>query len=104
MMLIGSLFLIIGCAFIAIGSLGLLRMPDVYNRLQAGTKAVTLGAMSVFIGVGFHHPDWWAKLLVIAGFVLFTNPVGSSTIARSARLTGIQPRPLALGDEPHAGD
>lgn len=90
MTVIGDLFLVIGAAFIAIGSLGLVRMPDVYNRLQAGTKAATLGALAVLLGILFHHPDWWAKLLVIAGFVLFTNPVGSSTIARAARLTGVK--------------
>jgi multicomponent Na+:H+ antiporter subunit G len=95
MSIIGNIFLVIGCAFIAIGSLGLIRMPDVFNRLQAGTKAATLGVLAVFIGIGFHHPDWWAKLIVIAGFILFTNPVGSSTIARSARLTGLSPRQLA---------
>jgi len=90
MNLLGDLLLLIGCTIIAIGGLGLLRMPDVYNRLQAGTKTATLGAMSVLLGIGFHHPDWWAKLLVIAGFVLFTNPVGSSTIARAARISGIK--------------
>ncbi len=91
MKLLGDLLLVIGCAIIAVGGLGLLRMPDVYNRLQAGTKTATLGAMSVLLGIGFHHPDWWAKLLVIAGFILFTNPVGSSTIARAARISGIKP-------------
>jgi multicomponent Na+:H+ antiporter subunit G len=91
MNLIGDIFLLLGCAFIALGSLGLIRMPDVYNRLQAGTKAATLGTIAVLIGIGFHHPDWWAKLLVIAGFVLFTNPVGSSTIARAALKSGIEP-------------
>ncbi len=90
MNLLGDLLLLLGCAIIAIGGLGLLRMPDVYNRLQAGTKAATLGALSVLLGIGLHHPDWWAKLLVIAGFILFTNPVGSSTIARAARRSGIE--------------
>jgi multicomponent Na+:H+ antiporter subunit G len=90
-MLIGDVLLLIGSIFIALGSLGLLRMPDVYNRLQAGTKAATLGTLAILLGVGFHHPDWWAKLLVIAGFVLFTNPVGSSSIARAARIAGIEP-------------
>jgi len=91
MNLLGDIFLLIGGAFIALGSLGLIRMPDVYNRLQAGTKAATLGTVAVLLGIGFHHPDWWAKLLVVAGFVLFTNPVGSSTIARAALKTGIEP-------------
>jgi multicomponent Na+:H+ antiporter subunit G len=90
MNLIADIFLVLGCASIAIGGLGLLRMPDVYNRLQAGTKTVTMGAMSVLLGIAMHHPDWWSKLLVIAGFILFTNPVGSSTVARAARLSGIK--------------
>jgi multicomponent Na+:H+ antiporter subunit G len=89
--MIGDILLLIGAVFIALGSLGLARMPDVYNRLQAGTKAATLGTLAILAGIGFHHPAWWAKLLVIAGFVLFTNPVGSSTIARAARLAGIEP-------------
>jgi multicomponent Na+:H+ antiporter subunit G len=91
MNVIGDIFLVIGSLFIAIGSLGLLRMPDVYNRLQAGTKAATLGAMSMLVGIACHQPDWWPKLLVITGFVFFTNPVGSSTIARAARIAGIKP-------------
>lgn len=86
----GDIFLVIGCTFIALGSLGLLRMPDVYNRLQAGTKAATLGTLSVLLGLGIHQPGWWPKLVIIAGFVLFTNPVGSSTIARAAKLTGVR--------------
>ncbi len=86
---IADLFLLLGSSFIAIGCLGLLRMPDVYNRLQAGTKAATLGALALLLGIALHHPDWWSKLLVIAGFILFTNPVGSSTIARAARSAGI---------------
>lgn len=91
MNIVADVLVLIGCVVIAIGGLGLLRMPDVYNRLQAGTKTATLGAMSVLLGIGFHHPDWWAKLLVIAGFILFTNPVGSSTIAHAAYLSGIKP-------------
>jgi multicomponent Na+:H+ antiporter subunit G len=91
MALAGDILLLIGGLFIAVGSLGLWRMPDVYNRLQAGTKAATLGTLAVLLGIAFHHPDWWSKLLVIAGFVLFTNPVGSSTIARASRIAGIEP-------------
>ena len=88
---IGHVFLLIGGLFMFLGALGLLRMPDVYNRIQAGTKAVTLGAMSVLIGVGFEHPDWWGRLLLVGGFILFTNPVGSSTIARALYVSGVRP-------------
>lgn len=91
MRLVGDLFLLMGGLFSLLGALGLLRMPDVYNRIQVGTKAVTLGALGFLLGVGFLYPDWWAKLLCIAGFILFTNPVGSSTIARALYLSGVRP-------------
>lgn len=91
MRLIADLFLLLGAAFLLLGAVGLLRMPDVYGRIQAGTKAVTLGALSLLVGVGFLHPEWWAKLLCIGGFILFTNPVGSSTIARALYLAGVRP-------------
>lgn len=88
---LGDLFLLIGATFSFLGALGLLRMPDVYNRIQAGTKSVTLGSLSVILGVGIHHPGWWANLLIIAILILFTNPVGSSSIARASLLAGLQP-------------
>ena len=88
---LADIFLVIGAAFSLLGALGLLRMPDVYNRIQAGTKAVTLGAMCFLIGVALLHPGWWAKLLCILGFILFTNPVGSSTIARALYVAGVRP-------------
>jgi multicomponent Na+:H+ antiporter subunit G len=91
MRLLADIFLLIGGAFSFLGALGLLRMPDVYNRIQAGTKAVTLGSLSILLGVGILYPEWWAKLLCIAGFILFTNPVGSSTIARALHRAGVRP-------------
>ncbi len=91
MRLLADLFLLLGAAFLFLGALGLLRMPDVYNRIQAGTKAVTLGSLSFLLGIGLLYPAWWAKLLCIAGFILFTNPVGSSTIARALYLAGVRP-------------
>ncbi len=91
MRLAADVFLLLGGLFCVLGSLGLLRMPDVYNRIQAGTKAVTLGALSFLVGVGLLYPQWWAKLLCIGGFILFTNPVGSSSIARALYLSGVRP-------------
>lgn len=91
MRLLADLFLLIGAAFSLLGAIGLLRMPDVYNRIQAGTKAATLGALAFLLGIGLLYPHWWAKLLCIAGFILLTNPVGSSTIARALYLAGVRP-------------
>jgi multicomponent Na+:H+ antiporter subunit G len=91
MRLLADIFLLIGAFFSLLGALGLLRMPDVYNRIQAGTKAVTLGALCFLLGVGLLQPGWWPKLVCIGGFILFTNPVSSSTIARALYLAGVRP-------------
>jgi multicomponent Na+:H+ antiporter subunit G len=91
MRLLADIFLLTGAAFSLLGALGLLRMPDVYNRIQAGTKAVTLGALSLLLGIGLLYPGWWSKLLVIALLILITNPLGSSTIARALLMAGIEP-------------
>jgi multicomponent Na+:H+ antiporter subunit G len=91
MRFIADLFLLFGALFALFAAIGLIRMPDVYNRIQAGTKAATLGVIAMLVGIGFLYPHWWAKLVCIAGFVLFTSPVGSSTIARAVYLANVQP-------------
>lgn len=103
MRLAADLLLLLGAAFALLGAFGLIRMPDVYNRIQAGTKAVTLGAIAFLIGVGLLYPHWWPKLVCIGGFVLFTSPVSSSTIARAIYMAGVKPweraRSAAAGNE-----
>ncbi len=91
MQILGAVFILIGASFLFLGALGLIRMPDVYNRIQAGTKATTLGALSVLLGVAIYHPLWWSKLLIIALFILLTSPVASSTLARAAYKVGLTP-------------
>jgi multicomponent Na+:H+ antiporter subunit G len=89
--MIADLFLLTGAAFTLFGAIGLIRMPDVYNRIQAGTKAVTLGSLSLLIGIALLYPAWWSKLLVIGVLILITNPLGSSTIARALLMAGVKP-------------
>lgn len=89
MSILADAFLILGALFCFLGALGLLRMPDVYNRIQAGTKAVTLGSIALLVGVALHRPEWWPKLLLIGIFILLTNPIGSSTLARAFYLAGV---------------
>ena len=80
---IGAFIILTGSFFLFTASLGLLRMPDFLNRIQAGTKASTLGTLLVIIGTGVINPLWWPKLLVIFIFVVMTNPVSSHCIARA---------------------
>jgi len=74
----------IGVIFLFFGSLGLVRLPDVYNRLQAGTKCTTLGACFTIIGVGILEPAWLPKTLLIALFILVTNPISNHALGRAS--------------------
>lgn len=84
--LIGSLFILLGAVFLFSAGLGLVRMPDAFTRIQAGTKATTLGNLLVLIGIAFFHPGWTLKLILVAFFVLMTNPVSSHALSRAAYL------------------
>ncbi len=94
MLILGNVLVFIGSLFLALGGLGLIRMPDVYNRLQAGTKATTLGAMSVILGSAFLAPAMITKAVLLIVFIAMANPISSSTIGRSAYKAGV---PLASG-------
>jgi multicomponent Na+:H+ antiporter subunit G len=87
--IIGGLIAIGGSLFLLLGSIGLVRMPDAYNRIQAGTKASTLGTILSLTGVIFIVPDWFGKLLLLILFVLITNPVSSHVLARAAYYTKV---------------
>ena len=84
MEMIGSILVLLGAVFHFSPGLGMLRMPDAYTRMQAGTKASTLGNTLVLAGLAFYHPSWSLKLLIIVYFVLMTNPISSHALARAA--------------------
>ncbi len=90
MEVVGGLLLVAGAAFLLLGGLGLVRMPDVFNRIQAGTKATTLGTLLTLAGFACLRPDWALKLFLIGLFVLFTNPLSSQVLARAAHRSGIR--------------
>jgi multicomponent Na+:H+ antiporter subunit G len=89
---IGGLISIAGAIFLFIAALGLLRMPDVYNRMQAGTKATTLGSILFLLGIGVGLPGWLPKALILILFIVFTNPISSHALIRAAHNAGL---PLA---------
>lgn len=99
MSLVGYALIIFGAFFYFLGGLGMFRMPDVYNRLQAGTKATTLGTFSVLLGVGLVNTEFLGKAILIIAFIALTNPIGSSVLARAAYLKGIKPTSRTTIDE-----
>ena len=89
MQVLGTLIIGIGVIFLFLGSFGILRLPDVYNRLQAGTKCTTFGALFTIIGVGIMEPLWFWKTLIIALFILLTNPISNHALGRASRKIGV---------------
>ena len=84
MEIIGAIITLMGSFVLLIASVGLVRMPDVYNRLQVGTKATTLGTILSLIGLAIVTPGWSAKLILLIIFIMMTNPVSSHVLARAA--------------------
>ena len=89
--ILGALVLLVGTLFLLLGGLGLYRMPDTYTRIQAGTKATTLGTLLTMVGAALLVPGWSIKLLLIVLFVMFTNPLSSQFLARATHRAGIKP-------------
>jgi multicomponent Na+:H+ antiporter subunit G len=88
----GYLIIGVGVLFNIFGTLGLVRLPDVYNRLQAATKCVTLGTCLILIGVAVGSGSWplAVRAIMCAVFVLLTSPVGAHALARGAHLGGVK--------------
>jgi len=91
---IGMVFIWMGIAFDFLGVLGLLRLPDVYTRLQAATKCITFGTAGLLFGVfilkGFSSFGFKALLGIV--FIFLTSPTAAHAISRAAHRSGI---PLA---------
>ncbi|WP_166347559.1 monovalent cation/H(+) antiporter subunit G [Phytoactinopolyspora limicola] len=79
-----------GIFFIAVAALGLIRLPDVYSRLSAVTKAATLGVVLILAGAFFSKPSWPSLIVLgLAGALQFvTAPVGGFALGRSAFRSG----------------
>ena len=81
-----SAFLIVGTFFSLVGSIGMVRLPDLYTRMHALTKSVTLGLASLLLGSLVALWSWEAgiKVVLAIAFHFLTNPVGAHMISRAA--------------------
>ena len=91
---IGLAIITIGVLFDLLGCVGLVRLPDVYNRIQASTKCVVLGTTLCLLGTMV----WLASAAVIIKgllcilFLLITSSTAAHALARAAHRSGV---PLA---------
>lgn len=87
--ILGNVFIVVGLIFDLFGCIGLVRLPDVYNRLQASTKCVTLGTCFILFGSFLLMGFLWKAILAIA-FVVMSSPTGAHAIAHAAHRSGIK--------------
>ena len=91
-----TIFISVGVLFNLFGCIGLIRLPDVYNRLQSATKCVTLGTCSILVGVLIHFGfiDIGVKALIAIPLLFFSATVAAHALVRGAYHAGIK-----LGDK-----
>ncbi len=80
----------LGLFFDFAGCLGLIRFPDIYNRLQASTKCVTLGTVLILLALVFHF-GWNSisiKAILCIAFILLTSPTAAHAISRGSHRAG----------------
>ena len=96
------ILLSIGVLFNVLAGVGLLRFPDVYTRLHAGTKCTTFGSIFICFSVIILGLKIWfpgntdgsvlaIHTLVALIAILLTNPTGAHAIARAAHRSGVMP-------------
>lgn len=95
-----GLMILVGVGFCVVSAVGVVRLPDLYTRMHAATKAGTLGTGLVLGAAVVSAADASAGLraLAIVLFLVATSPVAAHAIARAAYLSG-QARPKVLVDE-----
>jgi multicomponent Na+:H+ antiporter subunit G len=88
---ISAVLLVVGASFMLLAGLGVLRLPDLFMRLQASTKASTLGVGCLLLGVAIHFQDLGvtSRTVLVVGFFCLTAPVGAHLIARAAYAVGV---------------
>ncbi|MFB6360276.1 MAG: monovalent cation/H(+) antiporter subunit G [Halobacteriales archaeon] len=81
----------VGSFFLTVGTVGILRLPDVYNRLHANSKATTLGAASIFLAGFVYFGPQGPGLTSLIGilFLFLTAPTGAHMISRAANRLGV---------------
>jgi len=85
-----ALLLVSGALFMLLAGVGLVRLPDLYTRMSATSKAATLGASLVLLGAALHFGTVAAagRALVIVAFLFLTAPLAAHAIGRAGYRRG----------------
>jgi multicomponent Na+:H+ antiporter subunit G len=99
--IIAAVLIVFGVALNVVGGIGLNRFPDVFSRMHAATKPVTLGLACVLVGAAMlkNEPSSAVKLLLAAGLQFVTAPIAAHIVGRAAYRTGVRRAPDTIVDE-----
>lgn len=91
---LGGALSLLGAILCIIGTIGVLRFPDVYTRLHAASITDTSGAGFVLFGMALMAPDWLVlvKIVCILIFLMLTSATSSHALANAALTAGLQPK------------
>ncbi len=89
--ILAALFLLAGCFFMLVASLGVFRMPDLLTRMHATTKSGVLGAGLIMVAVMlfFGESSVTLKALAVMAFTTLTSPIAAHAIGRAGYLIGV---------------
>ena len=93
----------VGFVFSLSGVVGILRMPDVYCRIQCSSKTITMGALPVLLALVIGEGPFSAyggRALLVGGLLLIVNPAASHALARAAYKVGVPMWSGAVEDQP----
>ena len=93
---------VVGIFFSLSGAIGILRMPDVYTRIQCSSKTITAGALPLLAALALAKgavSAYGARALLVAALLLLVNPIASHALVRAAYKTGVPMWGGAVADE-----
>ncbi len=96
-----SALLLVGAVFAFSASVGMIRLPDLYSRMHAASKAGTVGSGLMLLAVAVHADDLGIATRCIAGviFFLLTAPISAHLLAKAAYSVGYRLSALSVHDD-----
>lgn len=97
---------VIGTFFSLSGVVGILRMPDVYTRIQCSSKAITMGAIPVLVALVVAEgplTEYASQALFVGVLLMVVSPAANHALARAAYKSQIPMWRGAVADEPREG-
>jgi len=97
-----AVLLTVGVAFSLSGAVGIVRMPDVYTRLQCSSKTITLGALPVLLAVVVAKgpiSTYGGRALIVGVLLVVVSPLASHALARAAYKAGVPLWPGSVADQ-----